>query len=169
MHLGTILALVLAGQVPAIYLDDLQEVDYKVSHGQLGKHGSYGFGVAEVQFDGKTYNHAISAHPSANGMSWVVYEVNRSNLVFKGKVALGDAGEKPESPVSFAILGDGKPLWRSRPLDRKGVAQDFDVPLLGVVRLEIRTICQGGNSWAVGVWLDPRLELPPKQLTRRRQ
>jgi hypothetical protein len=157
---GLIMSIAMMSQAPAeaAYLDDLTEVSVKVGRGELGKHGSYGFGNAAVEFKGKSYPHALSAHPFPNGFSSVVYDLKGRNQTFTGTVSLGDAGDKPESLVSFEVLGDSRVLWQSRPIDQKGISQQFAVKLTGVRRLELRTKCQGGNGWAVGVWLEPRLE-----------
>ncbi len=67
----------------------------------------------------------------------------------------------------FSIIGDGKTLWTSKPLQGAGSTQDCKVKAKGLDVLELRAQCGASNSSAHAVWLDPyvTMGLQPKQIT----
>lgn len=59
--------------------------------------------------------------------------------------------------LTFRVLGDGRELWKSKPLNEAGSSEPFDVSIVGVDRLELFVDCPGPYDYGHGVWLDPRV------------
>lgn len=154
----------LAEQGPAvtIFLDDILETSAKIGFGKLGKHGMVGYtskNSGKVQ--GKEYPHALSMHPPAKGISYVAYQLDGKCLELKGAAAIWDNWPS-KAIVTFNVIGDGKLLWKSRPLQGAGAGQSFRVSLRGVKALKLVVECPGDNTNATAVWLMPAITRPPK-------
>jgi len=169
------------GTVPdgpgTVHLDDLEEADFVVGPGTLGKHGSSGFPPSEQRygrrlvFQGETPAHALALWPPADGASYVVYRLKngfgtlRTTATVLGPNRLNKAALEADplflgraySPLRFKVIGDGKLLWQSRPLQTSGDWQDCIVPVENVEWLELHVECPGANAFAWAAWIDPRL------------
>jgi hypothetical protein len=149
------------------YLSDMKEFDAAVGWGTFGKNGLLGFEYKGVPphahrllFDGKPYAKGLSMHPPLGGSARVKYRLGRAFRTFVGAAAMADLPANagvPHAPVpvTFAILGDGKTLWTSRPLQKRGDKQDVRLDVSGVNELELRATVAGSNSHTWAVWLDP--------------
>ena len=124
--------------------------------------------------------HSFYAHPdervaSAGKLcySLLVYDLSSSYSEFTGAAAIGDIpkitvrdknGQKRRglgvtaTPLTFRILGDGRLLWRSRPLQRKNEEQPFEVDISSVRELQLRVDCPGVADWAWAIWKDAVLK-----------
>ena len=72
---------------------------------------------------------------------------------FHGFAALNDTGHEFRSKLTFEVRGDGKTLWRSKPITRPHAAQLCDISVKGVKVLELRASARStANCHAV--WLD---------------
>ncbi len=61
-----------------------------------------------------------------------------------------------DQPILFRIVGDGKELWKSRPIQKVKDSEKFSVDVSGVKQLELYADCP--STWgAHSVWLDPQL------------
>jgi hypothetical protein len=74
---------------------------------------------------------------------------------FHAQVSLTDGTPGSESPCTFRVLGDGKELWRSHPVQRQTDQQSCVVDVTGVERLELRVSCSGPSHGAFAVWIEP--------------
>jgi hypothetical protein len=160
---------------PAVFLDDLGEMQFKVGWGTLGKHGATGYPKQDdeygqrVVFQGTSPGHALSTYPPSEGSSFVVYGLDREFRTFKvtaaimeprrAKAAVSEAHPfylgKAYSPLTFKVFGDGQLLWQSRPLRKSGSWQDCSVAVEGVRLLELQVHCPGSNAFAWAAWIDP--------------
>ena len=100
--------------------------------------------------------HALSLHPPEKGTSKVAYNATHYYHVFRGTAAIDDSAGKAASPLTFAVVGDGKTLWKSRPLQQAGDREDCTIIISGVEVLELRVYCPGKRDKAHAVWLAPR-------------
>ena len=124
----------------------------------LGKHGSQGYNSEDVVFQGKTPQHALSTHGKAKGSAFVSYALAGKFRKFKATVGVVDiGGGQPGSPLTFIVIGDGKALWRSKPVERRTVPQLCEVDVTGVRVLRLQVDCPGSNSQARAVWLNPQV------------
>lgn len=164
------------------WLDDAPVLDSATGYGVLGLHGELGYEDRSCVVQGTPCPHAISMHTYAQSSgvgprafaSFNVADARRgpandallageSHLRFVSRVAIADKNNifgRAGSPVTFRLLGDGKQLWRSRPIQSTGVIDvaDVDVTLVEVLRLEAEAA--GSNACSHAVWVDPRLVVP---------
>src|SRR5439155_17145600 len=61
------------------------------------------------------------------------------------------------TPITFSILGDGRPLWTSRPLQKAGEHQSFNVSVANVTKLQLVARCPVHNIFAHAAWINPNL------------
>ena len=59
----------------------------------------------------------------------------------------------------FQVLGDGKNLWKSKPVSASGNVQECEVDITGVDVLELRVDCAGPNTNVKAVWVEARVLL----------
>ncbi len=119
-----------------------------------GTHGENGDRPIVVK--GEAYPRGLSLHPSDhNQPAYVSFALGRVGRRLTGMVALGDDPSESLSPVTFAVFGDGKELWRSPPTLRRDGLRAFDIEVSSVNVLTLVTSCPGINYAAHAVWLDP--------------
>ena len=142
----------------SFYLDDVKEIEFVVGYGSLGKHGSQGYNSEDVVFQGQTPQHALSTHGKAKGSAFVSYALAGKFRKFKATIGVVDiGGGQPGSPLTFIVIGDGKALWRSKPVERRTVPQLCEVDVKGVRVLRLQVDCPGSNNQARAVWLNPQV------------
>jgi hypothetical protein len=101
--------------------------------------------------------HSFSVSPPADGqgVASVVYEI-AGLRTFHGRAAmLPDAPADSQSPMVFEVYGDGKLVWQSGPIQRRGDGEECLCDVTGMKRLELWVYCKGGNDNARGAWIDP--------------
>jgi hypothetical protein len=103
--------------------------------------------------------HSISMQPPGRVGDYASVIFNFSGYrTFHAKVGLRPgADEDSASPLTFAVFGDGKLLWASKPIQKRGESDDCLCEVTGVRRLVLRVRCGGGNACACGAWIDPYL------------
>jgi formylglycine-generating enzyme required for sulfatase activity/serine/threonine protein kinase len=140
-----------------VYLDDLPELEAVVGYMALGKHGKTK-GQPALSWRGSPVAHSLWMRPKSNHVSFVRYRLDGRYARFES-----DAGQVPEtnapptSPMTFRVLGDGRELWKSKPIAAK---DDFDVVSIdvrGVQELRLETSCAGGEHNCEATWYNPRL------------
>jgi hypothetical protein len=149
-----------------VYLSDMEEVDPQVGYGKFGKNGMLGYGIAgatssPITVDGSTYPKSLSTAPPNNGHSSVKYRLGRSAKIFRARVAINDVDDDhrtgSETPLRFRVLGDGKILWVSAPVQQARTTQDCRINVENVDWLELQVECQGSYNSARAVWLEPQV------------
>ncbi|HLJ95029.1 MAG TPA: protein kinase [Gemmataceae bacterium] len=133
-----------------IFLFDLTQLSLKSANPDR-----FNQGVVTVQ--GERHSKALSLHPPANGVSQVIYGLGRQYSVFKATVAIEDTPQKQPSvtPLTFAVLADGKLRWTSQRLQKSGQTQECRLNVRGVNTLTLLVQCRGPNNRAFAVWVDP--------------
>jgi S1-C subfamily serine protease len=158
-----------------LYLSDLKEMRHEVWE----YHPGFGFGTNGKYLDGEKEKSivlggipspkGILAHPKANGVSRVVYDLNgRPFKYFQAMIGVNDERRYgPHTPLIFEVMGDGKLLWQSKPVKRWGQPQLCSIALPTVSKLELLVRCPGDASFAFAVWCEPMLtnEAPSAQPT----
>lgn len=140
------------------YLGDLEEAEAHVGWGKFGRNGDMGFQGLKVEVSGKAYEHGLSTSPGSSAKAFVRYSLRWGYRTLTGQVALNDSvPEKSVSKLTFTIIGDGRELWKSEPLDVPKKPQKFTVDVSGVDVLELSVDCPGKNDYAHTVWLDPQV------------
>jgi len=146
-----------------VYLDDLKEASWKNGHMQLGKH-NIEYNGWKYEFRGKEPTHALVTHPRSNMTASVSYELDGRYDSFSSTIGIADITETgSRSPLAFRVVGDGKELWKSRPVQKLADNETFSVSVKGVRELVLEISCAGDNYKAVAVWFEPRLTLAGDQ------
>ncbi|MBL8792404.1 MAG: NPCBM/NEW2 domain-containing protein [Planctomycetia bacterium] len=140
--------------MPRHYLVDLDEFDVKLGPWRFGK-GELNGAVIEVN-EVRSPN-GLGLHPPANDHAAVKYKLAKSGKTFKALVALHDNTGGSLTPITFVVLGDGKPLWTSKPIKLSHEPQTCTVSVTGVDVLELRVVCPGKYEGAHAVWVEPHV------------
>lgn len=114
----------------------------------------------KVVVDGKPSAHGIFEHPPSDGSASVSFPLDGKYEVFVAGVAINDTARGNNgtvTPLTFAVQGDGKELWRSRPAQKCGEIQPLSVDVSGVNRLTLIVECKGAHGHAHAVWVEPML------------
>lgn len=150
--------------VTSVYLDDLNESGSQIGYGSLGKHGATGYDEnsgepRRVRLNGSSPDHSLAMHPPLAGMSQVTYKLEGKFRTFTATVGIMDSRDRrnPAAAVAFRLVGDGRPLWTSRPFQRQGESTDCKVNVQGVKTLILEVNCAGINNAARAVWIDPQV------------
>ncbi|WP_439624682.1 protein kinase domain-containing protein [Gemmata sp.] len=140
-----------------VFLSDVREEESSVGHGTFGRAGSLGFDNRRITVRGTTIAQGLGMHPPSDGAARARYNIGGHFRTLTGAVAINDTGAgKTQTPVVFAVKGDGRLLWESAPTT-KNQQQPFAVDLNGIHRLELEVRCPGGSRDAHAVWCDPKL------------
>jgi hypothetical protein len=113
-----------------------------------------------ISFNGVRSPNAIFMHPEPQSFASVTYDLKNPYTVFRAKAHIVSRHRQqgnPVTPLTFEVLGDGKTLWKSKPLTKKGQSRACEVKITGVRVLELRVNCPGPHDWAWSVWIEPRL------------
>jgi len=143
---------------PRDYLTDLGEIEVKAGAWPLGKNGDTGNGEP-ITVNGKASKKGLGLHPPVQGYSSASFRLEKKAAVFKGAVALDDRSKATDFwEAIFEVRGDGKLLWKSKPVKKQGIKpQEFSVNVTDVDVLELRVVAPGHNIELHAVWIDPRV------------
>ncbi len=114
---------------------------------------------ANIEVEGRPSPNGIFMHPPAR---WgeeasVTVLLDGQFRRFHARVALADGSPPSESPCTFRVIGDGRELWRSRPVRSQADAQNCTVDVTGVKHLQLAVSCSGPTEGAHAVWFEPRV------------
>ena len=102
---------------------------------------------------------------SARGSAEISFALGGKHQSFHTIVTINEAkkknGSKAESPLTFRIHGDGRLLWQSRPIQRKGESEECHIAIPAVNILKLSVDCSGPNGSAHAVWIKPRVSPAP--------
>ncbi|MFP6694683.1 MAG: NPCBM/NEW2 domain-containing protein [Pirellulales bacterium] len=159
-----------AGKV--VYLDDLTEQASQVfPTAKLGKHGATGLPEGmpqECRFQGDSVGHALSMQPPTEAASYVVFQLGGSYRDFLATVGLLEKKDRESTgvPLTFKVIGDGRQLWASSPIQQESAAQSFQISVRGVQRLRLEVDCPGMADAAWAVWINPKLTIADRPSSR---
>jgi len=141
---------------PFAYLADLKPSTVRLGYGTLGVNGDLGVDGYAMAVGGVAVKHGLGMHPTTNGNAEATYVLGGRYQIFRAQVAINDtASAKILTAVRFKVLGDGKPLWESKPTKRPGTKQDCCVAVTGVQELTLMVECPGDYYFAHALWIDP--------------
>jgi hypothetical protein len=115
--------LVMRSDAVAGYLSTQHELDVSCFVKDWASH--------EIKIDGAVYAHSLFLHPPSNGESHITYNVTGQEGVFDAKVGLGDDVGTIPTPLTFELVGDGRVLWQSAPVQSSRKLQTCRVPISG--------------------------------------
>ncbi len=144
-----------------VYLDDLEIADYVVRDGGVGRHGNAFGKEMHVVFDGRVPRHALTLNSTRHGTSYVSYDLEGEYRTLRAKAVMfglpGHEEGQADSQHTFRVLGDGKVLWESRPLQKRNDGEDCEVDVSGVRVLRLEVVCPGEAHAGWTGWLEPQL------------
>jgi S1-C subfamily serine protease len=149
-----------------VYLCNLRETQSSVGFGVLGKNGDLGYaphsGDRRIVVRGVSAEKGLSMHATSRAFSFARYQLDGRYTTFHAVAAANDSvREGPrgmvDTPMTFSVVGDGRELWRSRPIQSPGESHACIVDVTGVRQLEVRVYCNGQEA-AHAVWLDPYVQ-----------
>lgn len=145
------------------FLSDMKEFDVKVAEGRFANKGFLGYSAAgsnRIKVSGKESPNGLSMCPNSNTYACAKFRIEKTAQTFLASVALNDtANPPPPTPLTFEVHGDGKVLWKSKPVTVTRSVQECKVDVTGVEVLELRVDCPGSYVNAQAVWLDPHVLL----------
>jgi hypothetical protein len=144
-----------------IYLVTLKhfdlKVDYPTSFSNNGTDPPSGF---KLKKDGEEIPHSIFLSPPPNGSSEVSYPLAGKKVAFRttvGVTRIGDDAGQPGTALTFEVLGDGKSLWKSKPVTKLDMYETCELKIEKVKKLTLRVSCPGPNTFARAMWYEPIL------------
>jgi hypothetical protein len=143
-----------------VFLSDLKEDDYKDGTWPITKNGKLGDGKkTDISIEGELFPKGICMHPPNMGAAGLSFNVDGKYERFKGKVALNDGADGIFGPVLFEIYVNKKRVWQSKPMQKTGRVQEFDIDVSRAKSLAIQTVSTKFSNGLHAVWLDPVLKL----------
>jgi hypothetical protein len=106
----------------------------------------------------------LSMHATARGLSFARYQLDGNYTSFHSVVAANDSVRlcvihRALSPMTFSLVGDGRELWKSKPIQHPGESQSCTVNVTGVRQLELRLTYDGARQeFGHAVWIDPYVQ-----------
>ena len=113
-----------------------------------------------LMFDGRPSPHGIYMSGLSSSEVFVKYRLDGRFERFESTVHVPDMLENqgdPRAPLVFSVVGDGKTLWQSKELTKKGEHQPCIVSIKGVKELRLTIACKGQDNWALGAWIEPQV------------
>lgn len=92
-----------------------------------GLHPPHRLRDGNVVVDDREYAYSLWMHPTENA-SRAVFPLERPYRRLAGVVGIVDwAYGQTATPQTFRIVGDGRPLWKSKALQQPGASKPFDI------------------------------------------
>jgi len=126
-------------------------------HDGLGKGTVTALASDKITVNGKNHPLGLGMHPNRGSGSQVRFPLRGLKArLFTASVAVNDtAAHGSQSPLTFAVLGDEKLLWESKPVQMPHKVQKLSVNVAGIDTLELRVHCPGPHGEAHAVCVDP--------------
>jgi hypothetical protein len=96
-------------------------------------------------------------HPFAGSPAKATFDVPKGCTFFEATAAIDDrATNKHDTPLTFKVLGDGRDLWKSRPLVAGMSTEKCRIDVSSVRTITLVVDCPGPNHWAWAIWCDAK-------------
>jgi hypothetical protein len=118
--------------------------------------------IKSMRIRNTTPSHGIQAHPvGSDSSSLVSFRIPKAYHYLSGTVGIasvnGDCPPRDCTPLIFRIEGDGKLLWKSRPMQKADAPKPFIVAFGDISTLNLFVDCPGDWAAAWALWIDPVL------------
>lgn len=99
----------------------------------------------------------LTVHASSSRPCRIRYRLGKAYRTFEAVMALNDSAKRRNlrGVFQFSVLGDGRTLWKSKPIGPKRRQQKCSVRIENVDVLEIQIRTKGSAASAHTVILDP--------------
>jgi alpha-galactosidase len=136
----------------------LEEFNVKSGLWPFTKHGRLGDADDTIiQINGYKSPKGLSMHPPEQDYAAASYRLGKQASLFRAEVALNDSSSPALSAAVFEVWGDGKRLWKSKPINQLIYSQRCRVDVSKVDVLELRVSSTGSPVDLHAVWYEPRL------------
>jgi hypothetical protein len=100
-------------------------------------------------------------HPPAADYVGVSFVLGKKTSQLSGGVGISkDDPVQPPREHHFQLLGDGKPLWKSKTMTGFDTQEMFEVDVSAVEVLELRVYCEKPDATCMhAAWINPMLRL----------
>ena len=140
-----------------VYLVDLPRISLVEQNGWWSDRGELVLGGLSgnpmdrkpLVFEGKPSEHGIYMHARPSGEASVTYRLGRRYASFRSVAVIPDMLPQqgdPRTPLILKVVGDGRTLWQSRPLARKGGQQPCTVPVKDIDELSLTRLPQKSRA-----------------------
>jgi predicted O-methyltransferase YrrM len=136
-----------------MHLDSFAPLQSRVGYGQLGTGGSLGYESKRVIVRGRSYAHAISAHPPSR----ILYQLGGRFSSFRCEVAINDDVAGTDTHADFVVLADGVRAGTVAHLRPGQDPRPLGANVWGAQCLEL-IVETSRWEFCHAVWLDPRVE-----------
>jgi serine/threonine protein kinase len=126
-----------------------------------GKKEMKDFEFEPLVVDGKVSPHGIFMHAAMpfDPPASLTYQLDKKFSEFTARVSISDSSFGSKSALIFAVYGDGKELFRSRPILTRLDAQDISISVKDVTLLKLEVTTQAPDvGGAHGAWVEPLLK-----------
>jgi hypothetical protein len=144
------------------YLATLKHTDVKVAFDKFTTNGTDRYGKP-IKRNGVPAPHSLFMHPPNKGASHVSYALGGKWAVFHASYGIPKFqpdDQQHKSAITFEVVGDGKPLWKSDPVGKADEFRACDVLIERVKTLTLRGSVTGKAEFTRAVWFDPLLIEP---------
>jgi hypothetical protein len=105
-------------------------------------------------------------HATERTFSFALYDLDGKYTSFRSVAAANDSVRGTlQTPMTFSVIGDGRELWKSRPIRHAGESQSCTINVTGVDQLGVRVYCDNQGRAHV-VWADPYVQSLPLEARR---
>jgi serine/threonine protein kinase len=136
-----------------LYLATVGGFDWR-GYAGLGKGTTTADQPRDITVNGVKYPLGLGTHPTNSSRVKFLLRGLKAKW-FNASIAVDDSSAHSESPLTFVVLGDGKTLWTSKPVQLPKITQECSISVSGIDVLELRVNCPGSYGGAAAVWLDP--------------
>jgi serine/threonine protein kinase len=141
-----------------VFLSDLTEIKPKVAWNvKFGKAGDLGFEGRRIMLDGVLSPKGLGMVPPGRDAASVSYRLDKHYRLFKAMATLNDSASRAATSMRFVVVGDGRALWQSNPIQKRGDQQECQVDVSSIDVLELVVTCSGDNADAHAAWIEPQL------------
>lgn len=159
-----------AGGPSSTYLADLTRIGLSEQNGWWSDRGELVLGGLSgkpaarkpLMFEGVHSRHGIYLSARPSGEASITYRLGKRFGSFRSEAIIPEMFPhqgNPRTPLVLEVRGDGRTLWKSRPLARKGDHQAFSVSVEGIDELSLIVACRGPENWGLAAWVEPRLSV----------
>ena len=136
-----------------MHLDSLELSFAQVGYGDLGRHGSLGYGSLPVVVKGQTYQHSLSTHPPAR----LLFKLDGRFSSFSCQVALNDDVTPGLSHADFVVLADGQEVGVAAYVAAGEAPRTLRAKIGGAQELSL-VVRTSRWEYCHAVWLDPQVD-----------
>ena len=141
-------------RMPRTHICELNPAQTQVGYGDFSSGAELGYESGKLTVGGVLCHHGLSMHPPSNGSAFAEYVLPPAykNGTLTAQAAMNDDVSSSVNPVTFSVSVDGKEVWCSEAITKKGAVADCQVVLADAGILRFSASCAGNNGSSHAVW-----------------